>query len=113
MGKQKPRNSKELKGMIRDRQKEAQAKTKLLSERIKQSVNAVAATEDGRFLFRYLAHVCGFGKSKVVADIQSKTVDPVSTTFNAAMENVYLQIRRLIHREHLIKIEFSPLQEEE
>lgn len=103
--------SEQLKKDIEAKQTEQKLKAKAALEHLIRCVNAVAATEEGRYLLRHLAYICGFGKTKVVGDIQSKTVDPVSTTFNAAMENVYLQIRRMIRREHLIKIELTKQEE--
>lgn len=108
-----PSTSKELRAKLLKKQKENEAKARIFAEQLKQSANAVAATPEGRFFLRWLAiQVCGFGRSKVGADSQSKTVDLASTAHNAAMENVYLKIRRLLRREHLIKIELTKMEEE-
>lgn len=77
-----------------------------------RSANVVAATQEGRTVLRELARLCSFGRTKVVAGMVEKTIDPISTTFNAAQENIYLNIRRHIRREHLMKIEYNLDKEE-
>jgi hypothetical protein len=110
---QQPSTSKTLRAELIKKEKERAAKARIFLERLRQSANAVASTPEGRFFLRWLAlRVCGFGRSKVGADSQSKTVDLASTAHNAAMENVYLKVRGLLRREHLIKIELTKMEEE-
>lgn len=80
---------------------------------IKQCFNAVAGSEEGRLVFRELARLCGFRRSKVVADSQARTIDANSTTNNCFMENVYLSMTKRVRREHLIKIEYPFLKQPE
>lgn len=103
----KPHKSNKLEGFVNEQEKKAKETQRVLSTKLEQSFNAVAGTEEGRVALRYIKHICGFGRTKVVGDIQSKTICPISTTFNAAQENIYLQVRKFIRKEHLIKIELT------
>ncbi len=102
----KPRKRSEaLKEKIDEIKKNQEQKAIERRAYIKQCLNSVAGTEEGRVLFRELARLCSFRRSKIVADTVAHTVDNDSTAHNAAQELIYLNMTSGLRREYLIKIE--------
>ena len=67
--------------------------------------NLVAATPEGKKVFKQLMEICGFKKPSVVLDPSTGEVNSQSTVYNEARRNLYLQIRALIRPEYLNEIE--------
>lgn len=65
-----------------------------------ESINRVAASDDGKILLATIAEWCGFGRVKIGPDLES-------TYANANVERLYLMLRERIKPEHLKKIEFD------
>jgi len=105
MDKNVQRRSQKLTRKIDAKQQEAQAKAKLLRERLKQDYSAVASTASGRAVLRHIKEISNFGRTKIAGNMETRTIDPMTTTVNAAMENVYLKIRAYLRPEHLRRIE--------
>lgn len=87
--------------------KEALEQQKILEARLKRAFDAVASTVEGRIVLRHLSNICGFAQPKAAANMETRCIDPVTTTYNAAMENVYLKVRRLISKQYLKTIELE------
>ena len=68
-------------------------------------VEAVALTEPGKALLRYLHDICGFSASDRVISPGTGEVNLVATALNSERRNVYLQIRALVPAEILRDIE--------
>lgn len=110
----KPRKRSEVLKEKLDTVKKSQEQKSVEQETfIAQCFNTVAGSEEGRIVFRELARLCGFRRSKVVASSVEKIVDPVSTTFNCMGENIYLKMTKRVRREYLIKIEYPFLKQPE
>lgn len=107
------KRSEALQDKINEVKKSAEQKAIERESHLKQCFNEVAGSESGRVIFRELARLCSLRKSKVVADMQSRTIDPISTMFNCAQENIYLQMTKRVRREHLLKIEYPFLKQPE
>ena len=68
-------------------------------------VEAVAMTEPGKALLRYLHDICGYSASDRVLVPTTGEVNLVATALNSERRNVYLQIRALVPAEILRDIE--------
>ena len=64
------------------------------------ALNHIAATDEGQLVLAYLKDWCGYGKDKTRPRLED-------TFANAAVERVYINLRRMIRPEHLKKIEFD------
>jgi len=72
----------------------------ITDKNLAESINQVAATEEGQLVLAYLKDWCGYGKDKTRPRMED-------TFANAATERVYINLRRMIRPEHLKKIEFD------
>lgn len=86
---------------------EQDKKLEELKKAKKTSFDAVAATEEGRDVFRYLMDILGFHKNLVVFNPTTGEINKEATTYLEARRSAYLDIRRNISDRHLKKIEFS------
>lgn len=75
-------------------------------------VEAVAVTEPGKALLRYLHDICGYSASDRVLVPTTGEVNLVATALNSERRNVYLQIRALVPAEILREIEIPIVKEE-
>lgn len=105
--------SQTLKKRISKKQEEFDKARADETRRIKQAYNAVANTVNGRIVFRDIMAMCGYEDYKIVGDKNTALVDTVSSLHNAALEKLYINIRRRIRRSLLVKIEFPNLDQEE
>jgi DNA-directed RNA polymerase subunit M/transcription elongation factor TFIIS len=80
-------------------------------EKMKKAVEAVAATDAGKELIKFLHRVCGYDQVNLVMNRQTGEVDTVATTFNECRRGVYIQIRNLVPAEVLKEIEFAKTEE--
>lgn len=76
-----------------------------------KTVEAVAVTEPGKALFRFLHRICGYSASDRVLSPDGG-VDLVATALNSERRNVYLQIRAFVPAEVLRDIEIPIVKEE-
>lgn len=72
----------------------------ITDKNLNDAINHVAATEEGRLVLAYIKDWCGYGKDKTRPRLED-------TFANAAVERVYINLRRMIRAEHLKKIEFD------
>lgn len=68
---------------------------------------AVAATEEGLDLFRYIMSICNFQKYNITIDPQTGEVNRETSLYREARRSVYLDIRQYIPAKFLKKIEFK------
>lgn len=73
---------------------------------------AVAGTESGKKVLRYLHNVCGFDKIGLVMKANTGEVDPIATTYNECRRMVYIQMRAFLSTETLKQIEYPNKEEE-
>ena len=76
-------------------------------EKLRAMFDAVAATEDGRDLFKYLMNSLGHNKNTITMNPTTGEVNTETTNYLTARKEVYLEIRRNISDRHLKKIEFK------
>jgi len=76
-------------------------------EKMEKAVEAVAATDSGKELLKFLHRICGYDQVNLVVNRQTGEVDTVATTFNECRRGVYIQIRNLVPVEVLKEIEFT------
>ncbi len=93
-------------------EKEAQrqrneAKLKENNDRRREFFNVVAATEEGRDVFRYLAEILGFHKPSVIMNPKTGEVNRDTTVYLEARRSVYLDVRKYISDSNLKTIEFK------
>jgi hypothetical protein len=74
--------------------------------KIKAIFNAVAATEEGRDLFKYFMKSFGFLSNTVTMNPHTGEVNEKSSVYLEARRSAYLEMRRHILAKHLKKIEF-------
>ncbi len=74
-------------------------------EKLREAINTIASTEDGKIFFSFLAKTCGFGQSQAVINIDTKEINTISSLWNVAREQVYLDIRKYLSKENKIRIE--------
>jgi hypothetical protein len=84
---------------------ENKAKEKV-DDKVKTFYNEVAATEEGRELFKHLMKSLGFLKNTVTMNPNTGEVNEKSSVYLEARRSVYLEMRRNILAKHLKKIEF-------
>lgn len=73
---------------------------KITEKNLKEAINQIAATDEGKVLLAAIMHQCNWNTTIVAAD-------PVQTHYYAAMRGVWGGIRRNIKVEHLKKIEYD------
>lgn len=67
----------------------------------------VAATEEGREVFKYLMSTCGFKKNTSCYNPQTMEVNKDATVYLEARRSIYLEIRNYVPDRLLKKIEFK------
>jgi len=77
------------------------SKVKITEKTFKESINRIAALDDGKIVFAWLAHYC-FHEG---APLERGNLE--NTYANAAVQNVYRAMRSFIRSEHLRTIEFD------
>jgi cytochrome c5 len=75
-------------------------------KRLRESINTVLKTPEGKRVFGYLCRICGFNKSSLCINPTSREVQAESTTYNEAMRKVYLLLRELAEPDLLKEIEY-------
>lgn len=95
-----------------DRQNEIEKK-KRTAALVRKDLNETFATPCGKRALRYLMDLCGYQQSSVVAD--PATGDPLAngTIYNAARVNVYLALRKQLHRDIVIPVENDGLDDDD
>lgn len=83
------------------------------TKKLEQDMTRVCATDSGRNVLRYLMSECGFHNASIVADQQSGEINPLGTVYNEARRNLWLKLRKLMSREHLIAVELGEHIEEQ
>lgn len=94
---------------LTDAQKEAQRTAKSEGERklalLKKDFNETFASAAGRSTLRKIMDICGYAVSPVVGDQHGNPLAE-GTIYNAAQQNVYRAIRKLLKDEILIAVEY-------
>ena len=81
------------------------SKPKSAQEKLREVVTEVARTPAGKKLFRHLHGFCGFVESDSRRNPQTGEINPYAIVHNAAVRNVYLELRKHIPKEFIIEIE--------
>lgn len=76
---------------------------------LRKDLNETFATPAGKRALRYLMDLCGYQRSAVVADPATGDPLPNGTLYNSARVNVYLALRKNLHRDILIPVEHDGL----
>ncbi len=76
-------------------------------KRLLSAVARITSKEDGRTLIRWLMKQCGFTSSSVVVNPETSEVALQSTLYNEVRRGVYLELRNMIPKKQLMKIEFN------
>ena len=88
--------------------KAKQAKfAKEANDKLKAMFDAVAATEDGRNLFKYFMELLGFHKNTVTMNPTTGEINKEISVYLEARRSVYLDMRTNISDRYLKKIEFK------
>ncbi len=91
------------------KEREKVEKKRLQDEkRLRADFTRVCKTESGRNIFRYMMNLCTFQESSLVANTTTLEILPMSTVYNEARRGVYIDIRKLIPKTQLVKIEMNP-----
>lgn len=88
------------------REKEKEELEKILKFH-KTNFNAVAATEEGLDVFRYIMERCSFQRNTIVYNPETGEVNKEASVYLEARRSVYLEIRKYISVKFLKKIEFK------
>ena len=79
---------------------------------IANAAKIVCSTDAGIYLMQYLHALCGYADHSTIYDNERK-VDTISTLQKDAIRGVYVELRKFLTREHLIRIELPELAEPE
>ncbi len=61
-----------------------------------KTVTAVAATESGKELLKFLHRICGYDQTSLVLNRTTGEIDMAASTFNEVRRGVYLQLRPFV-----------------
>lgn len=73
----------------------------------KTNFNAVAATEEGLDVFRFLMDFCNYQKPNITINPNTGEINKGTSDFLEARRGVYLEMRKYISAKFLKKIEFK------
>ena len=62
---------------------------------------------DGERFLKWLHQQCGYDMPSIVVDPQSHEINNKMTIYNEARRNVWMQLRKLLKKETLIKVEYN------
>lgn len=96
----------------KDEREKAQARAKVELANLKQDFDATFGTGHGQRVLRHIMTICGYDKSSVVGD-QFGNPLAEGTIYNAAQQNIYRAIRRLVRHEILIPVEHERLEQDQ
>lgn len=82
-------------------------------EKVKAAIEAVALTDPGVELLKFLHRICGYSVSNLVLNRQTGEVDSVATALNECQRGVYLQVRSFIPAKVLREVEIPMIVTEE
>lgn len=97
---------KRLTDSARQAQDAAQKRKLVEQAQLVRCLNATFKTAEGIRALRHLMNLCGYQRVSVVGNPQTGDVHDRGTLYNEARRNVYLEIRKLIHPETLMRVEF-------
>jgi len=96
-----------------EKTKEIKSDKKVMdTDRIKRVVNRLAETQDGQEFLNYLMRSCGFCVSSLVIDVNTSEINTISSIYNEARKTIYYDIRRLLDKEKISKIEYLQIKED-
>lgn len=70
-------------------------------------ISRLSATDDGKYLFRWLKKESGFGDAYLGLNPSTGEIDPQRTVYAAMRQNLYLKVRKSIPVKQLLEVEFS------
>lgn len=85
-------------------QKELEARRKQLTI----DLNTTFSTPSGKRALNYLMKICGYGKSSVGGNPALGMDIRDGTLYNAARQNIYLEVRNFLEPKLLQEVEFLP-----
>lgn len=80
---------------------------------LKKDLNDTFATGSGRRTLRFLMDMCGYQRPSIIADPQSGNPLIDGTIYNEARRNLYLSIRKYIHKDILTAVENEGLEQDQ
>jgi len=90
----------------RNKKKKAQAEARAKRDKdIRNVITVACAKSEGIQLMRYLMEICGYQKIDTVMNPATGEINPIASMYNQARRNVYVELRRLIPKRILTKIE--------
>lgn len=96
-----------------EKQKDTKSDKKVTDiEHIRRVVNRLADTQDGQEFLNYLMRLCGFSASSLVIDVNTSEINTLSSIYNEARKTIYYEIRRLLDKDRLGKIEYLQIKED-
>jgi hypothetical protein len=76
-----------------------------VSELVK-ALNHVAATPEGMLVLTRLMRACGHNETSLAQDPNSQEINPLATAYNGGRHSIWLEIRKYLYRDNLIRIEY-------
>ncbi len=72
---------------------------------MKRDFAIATGTPEGIIFARYIMDLCGFFQSDVIMNPETKEINEKSTLYNCMRSNLWLEVRSLLHKKTIIKIE--------
>lgn len=91
---------------IEQEKKLVESEKKKDEETLKQAINLVAATDEGRILLKFVMDLSGHNKHKAVVNPQSGEINLQSTSFNLGRDSLWLTLKAKIQPKYLKLIEY-------
>lgn len=74
---------------------------------LKRDFAIATSTPEGIIFSRYIMELCGFFKSDIIMNSNTREINEKSTLYNCMRSNLWLEIRSLIPVKTLKKIEYE------
>lgn len=74
---------------------------------LKRDIAIATGTPEGIIFARHIMNLCGFFKSDVIINPETKEISEKATLYNCFRSNIWLEIRSLISNSTLKKIEYE------
>lgn len=72
---------------------------------LKRDIAIATGSPEGIIFARYIMDLCGFFKSDVIMNPETKEISEKATLYNCMRSNIWLEIRSVIPKKTRIKIE--------
>ncbi len=96
--------SSRLRHRMKVKQEDTANEKEAAEKKLKEIIGEVSGTDSGLLFLRYLMNTCGYQSPEILVNKDGQPM-PEAMLYNSARRDVYVELRKFIPKEALIKLE--------